>query len=240
MIEVNLIPGGKRKKRGGSGGGFKLTLPSIGGLSLDKFMIGAGVAVVLALGSMAYLFLGVSGEMEDLRVEIEGQVEDSARFAAQIARTNALTARRDSILERIAVIQQIDQGRYTWAHIMDEIARALPDYTWLTGISEISDFPFEMTLDGRAGELTAVTLFMTQLEASEFLHGVRLINSTLSVEGANTPQQEEFYEFNLQLFYSTPDSEFLETVPLFEEQVGPNAAIAEPDAGSDQTQGGNG
>lgn len=240
MIEVNLIPGGKKKRRSGGGGGFKLALPAIGGLSLDKFMIGAGVSVVLALGGMAYFYLNVSGEMEELRVEIEGEVEDSVRFVAQIARTNALTARRDSILARISVIQQIDQGRYTWAHIMDEVARALPDYTWLTGLTEISDFPqFELALDGRAGELTAVTLFMTQLESSEFLHGVRLINTGLSVEGANTPDQEEFYEFNLLLYYDTPDPDFLETVPLFEEQVGPGVANGEP-ASADSGQGGNG
>lgn len=241
MIEVNLIPGGKKKRRGGGGGGFKLSLPSVGGLSLDKFMIGAAAALILSLGGMAYLFLNVSGEMEDLGIEIEAQVEDSARFAAQIARTNSLTSRRDSILERIAVIQQIDQGRYTWAHIMDEVARALPDYTWLTGLTEISDFPeFELALDGRAGELTAVTLFMTQLEASPFLRGVRMINSTLSVEGAGTANQEEFYEFNLQLYYESPGPEFLETVPLFEEIVGPNTAVSGPAASSsgDVDQGG--
>ena len=213
MIEVNLLPGGKKRKRGGPKLSF--SLPSFGGGGgnmPDKFVLGAVAAVAIVLGAAGYTWFGLNGQIEEVQVALSGELEDSARFHDLLQRNNELTARRDSILQRIAVIQDIDEGRYVWAHILDELARALPDYTWLTGVTEISPFPaFELLIDGGAGDNTAVTMFMSQLEASPFFREIRIINSSLSVEGT-----EQYYAFQLQLYFEMPSDEYLETVPLFE------------------------
>src|SRR5688500_16597061 len=126
---------------------------------------------------MAWLFLGVGSRRETTQVALDEAVQDSARFADLIARTQLLTARRDSIAQRVGIIQQIDQNRYVWAHILDEVARALPDYTWLTELSQVSNEPISVRLTGQAGNNFALTVFMEQLEASPFLQGVTLIQS---------------------------------------------------------------
>jgi hypothetical protein len=141
LIEVNLLPGGK--KRSSKGGSFspRAGLPSLklggGGLPGDPYTIFAAVAGGLSVLVMAWLFFSVRGDREETQVLLDEAVQDSIRFADLIERTNQLTARRDSIAQRVSIIQEIDAGRYIWPHVLDEVARALPDYTWLREITQV-------------------------------------------------------------------------------------------------------
>jgi Tfp pilus assembly protein PilN len=65
-------------------------------------------------------------------------VQDSSRFSAVLAATAKAEATRDSLYRQIAVIKSIDDSRYLWSHLMYEISNALPQYTWLTSISQTS------------------------------------------------------------------------------------------------------
>jgi Tfp pilus assembly protein PilN len=47
-------------------------------------------------------------------------------------------ATRDSLYQQIAIIKSIDDSRYLWSHLMYEISNALPQYTWLTEITQTS------------------------------------------------------------------------------------------------------
>ena len=222
MIEVNLLPGGAkgaRKKGGGGGspfGGLRIKLPSFGGGTLDKWVLGAAAVVVLAVAGMGYLFVKLRKDRSDAQVALDAAVRDSARFSDLIARTQLLTARRDSIGVRVGIIQKIDANRYTWAHIMDEVARALPDYTWLTELAQVSSDPITLRLTGQAGNNFALTVFMEQLEASPFLQGVTLIQSAQEFAGQGTAGQQVVQGFQLEVGYVQPPMDFLQTVPLIE------------------------
>lgn len=215
MIEVNLLPGGSKRARK-RGAGFQLKLPQIGGPSADRYVLGGGAIVLVALAAIGYLFFGVRRDREEAQVALDEAVQDSARFADLIARTQLLTARRDSIAQRVGIIQQIDQDRYTWAHILDEVARALPDYTWLTELSQVSSDPISIRLTGQAGNNFALTVFMEQLESSPFLQGVTLIQSAQEFAGQGTSSQQVVQGFQLEVGYVQPPMDFLQTVPLFE------------------------
>ena len=41
-------------------------------------------------------------------------------------------ATRDSLYQQVAIIKSIDDSRYLWPHLLEEISNALPQYTWLT------------------------------------------------------------------------------------------------------------
>ena len=163
MIEVNLLPGGR--KRAAKARAVSFALPKIGGLPTDRWVLGAGGVGIVVVLVIAFLFLGVRGDREELQVALDVAAQDSVRFADLIARTELLTARRDSIAQRIAIIQEIDQDRYSWPHLLDEVARALPDYTWLTELTQVGTDPLAIRLVGQAGNNFALTVFMEQLEA---------------------------------------------------------------------------
>jgi len=221
MIEVNLNPSGKRQR---SGSGFKLSLPKFGGgdsegRGMDRWVVVAIIACVGALGYIGFTWNGITTELEELDVRLETAQADSARFAEQSRRIAMLRARRDSINDRIAVIQQIDQGRFVWAHVMDEVARALPDYTWVTGITAQSPEPNpQFRIDGFAGTQFAVAVFLEQLEASPFFEQVDVVEIGAQDVGAGQDAQR-VQAYSLSAVYVQPPFEMLESVPLFDGEM---------------------
>ena len=216
MIEVNLLPGGKKRS---GGRGFSLTLPKFGGGGdmPDGYILFFAVAAIGGLAYMALTFLGVSGEQEELQVRLEEERQDSIRFAAIIEQTNRLTARGDSIAQRVAIIQEIDAGRYVWAHLLDEIAAAVPDYTWLREIIYAAGDPLQVRINGRAGSIYAITNFMRRLEASRFLRAVTM-ESTQQGPSETNPG-DLVYIFELLVTYDPPPMDEMETVPLFDNET---------------------
>lgn len=234
MIEVNLLPGGKKR-----GGGFSFSLPKLGGggggggglgVPGDPYVLAAVVAAVVAFGVMGWLYLGVTGDREDVQVAIEEARQDSIRFADVIERTNQLTARRDSIAQRVAIIQEIDALRYVWPHILDEVGLALPDYTWIREITQVQSDPIQLRIAGRAGSNFAITNFMRQLESSRFLRGVNLERSEQAQ--SEVDQQDIIYIYELTVFFDPPPLGELQTVPLFDTEV------STMEAAPDTTEGG--
>lgn len=217
MIEVNLLPGGKKRASRG-GGGFSFKMPAISGLSADPWILGAVALGVVVLGVMAWLFLGVRGRTADLEAAIAEAEADSAQYDSLITQAQALTARRDSIAAKVRIIQDIDLNRYVWSHVMDEVSQALPDYTWLESIVQQSSLPnLQLRIEGRVGQLYALSRFIENLEASPFLRGAQLQGSSQVVEQQAAGAQQVVYEFTVTVGYDQPPLEFLETVPLFEE-----------------------
>ncbi len=214
MIEINLLPGATRKKRRKRGAGISLSLPSVEKLpEFDRWILFIVASWIVAPALLGWLYFGVTGEKEDLTERIEQAVTDSMRYARLIEANQALEARRDTILDKLQIIQEIDTQRYVWAHVMDEISRVLPDYTWLTSLAQTTGGAEPTFLiEGRTGNFFALTRFMDDLEASPFIRGVRLTTTQQeSLEGRIVNQ------FVLQASYQEPPGEFIETVPLLEQ-----------------------
>lgn len=228
MLQVNLIPGGRAKNKGGT----RFSLPSFSGLP-DKWVLAACIAVLAGLSAGTFMWFGNSSRHAELEVALEEAVQDSSRFADLIARTSGLTARRDSIFEKVGIIQEIDRDRYTWPHILDEVARALPEYTWLTEVVQVQEAPVKIQLSGRAGNIFAITVFMNQLQASPFFSRVKFLSSQERIENQSTVASQAVQEFQLELDFEPVPLEELETVPLFgvderaNAETGPRAAPEE-------------
>lgn len=213
MIQVNLLPGGR--KRPARGRKLAISLPKFGGAAQDRWVLGAVALAVLAAIGMAYLYLSVNSRREEADVALQRAMQDSARYADLIGRTNALIARRDSIVQKVAIIQEIDQGRYVWPHILDEVSRAVPDYTWLTEVQQVtSGVEPRIRISGQAGNNFAIAVFMRQLEGSPFLRNVDLQSTQQTLARQQGGASQLVYTFDLEVSYEQPPMDFLETVPL--------------------------
>lgn len=220
MIEVNLLPGApKRSKRRGLPS-FSLSLPSVSGLPrVDRIVAGLVAAWVLAPALVGWMWMGDRSRNAELDAAIQIAVEDSTRYAKLIAASERLQARRDTIAQKLQIIQEIDAERFVWSHLLDEVSGATPEYTWLrkivqldTGIDEIA---FEV--HGQTGNNFALTRFMTQLEASPFVSSVKLTSMDLAQASAEA-KHELVYDFILQAAYEVPPADVIQTVPIFGEQ----------------------
>lgn len=141
LIEINLLDADGE----GSGGGFAGVLARYGAraraLVSDPYLAGAVVATMLAVGGGGTLYAGQARAETALAAREAKATADSARYAGLLAARRAATAERDSVRRQLGVITEIDSARYAWAHVLDEVSRALPPYTWLTSVQQTSAPP---------------------------------------------------------------------------------------------------
>lgn len=226
MIEINLLPGARKKSKstgGGSSFDVRALLSSLGERFKDPWLgvaVGGVLVGLLATGAM-WFFQGRTATT--LAEQERVAVQDSARFDAVVRATRTAQAQRDSIMRQMAIIAAIDGERFVWPHLMDEVSRALPTYTWLRSVTQSSapsTVSPEQVAAGQAPKLTlrvigltvdlqALTIFMKQLEASDFLENV-----TIAGTQATQSEGKTVTEFTLDMAYSKPPASAIRTVPL--------------------------
>jgi Tfp pilus assembly protein PilN len=240
MIEINLLPGGggrKPRSRGGGGGiriDFKAMLAGFSGRFADKYLLAAVVSAGVAWVTIGMLYSRQTYRAVTLAAAEEQAVKDSTRLAIALAEKLKAEAMRDSALRQINIIKSIDDDRFVWPHVLDELSRALTPYTWLTTVTYAGTPQGTVNVTGAAGEparakidtavvreqihlrilgqtvdLQALTRFMRQLEASPFIANVTLEKSELVLEG-----NKEVNQFTLLAAYARPDPSSLRRVPL--------------------------
>lgn len=220
MIEINLLPGSaKRQKQRlpafSAGPLANLKLPK-----LDKTTGYLALAWVVGVALLAWLHFGSTGKLNKLQLDVAAAQRDSVRLNRQRVLNDSLNKQISEVGARLEVLQEIDAGRYIWAHIMDEISRALPQYTWLINVTDAAGEDKEpaFKIEGRTGNTFALAKFMQDMEASPFLRNVEIISQTETEEN-----NKRLYAFVLEVQYEEPSPDAIETRPLF----GPSGEIAD-------------
>lgn len=171
MIEINLLPGGRKTKRARSGASFDFRA-LVGDLSTrvrDPWLLTAVAGVVIGLGAVGFMYWRTSARDAALTADVQKAVQDSTRYATVIRERSLAEAQRDSVLRQIAIIRSIDGTRYVWPHVLDEVMRALPPYTWLQSLQQTSAVP-AVSPEVEAGVSTGAagkSKAMAQAEADE-------------------------------------------------------------------------
>ncbi len=128
MLQINLLPGSKKSARGA---GLAGSLGSLGSGVRDPWLLGAAASVVVAVAAVGLLFSAQNARAGEVAEKLDRAVRDSTRYSKVLDARRKLTTERDSVQRQLQIIRTIDENRYNWAHILDEVSRALPAYTWL-------------------------------------------------------------------------------------------------------------
>lgn len=134
MLEINLLPGGPRKKATTAGPSvdFNAMFEQLKGQLGNLWTIVPIIVTALAIGVGGYLYYRQGHDRTVAEERVEKALADSARFSKVVAERNAALAKRDTLLRQVNLIRAIDDDRFIWPHIMDEISKALPNYTWVS------------------------------------------------------------------------------------------------------------
>ncbi|HEX2777986.1 MAG TPA: PilN domain-containing protein [Gemmatimonadaceae bacterium] len=239
MIEINLLPGSGKKGKSKGGGGSSIdigaALKNFAAKVTDPFLLGAvgsGVAAAVIIGGLYTRQITRQSSLEDKE---RRAVKDSTQYAVIVKSIRKAQAKRDSVVRQLNIIKVIDNNRFVWPHVMDEVSRALPPYTWLTSLqqtnmtavpqasaappkpakkgenadSAAAATPVQLQIVGNTVDIQALTRFMKALEASPFLQDITLVKTTvIPVEG------REVTEFQLTGTYQQPDSALVKRVPI--------------------------
>lgn len=192
-------------------------------------MAGLAALGIVVLLWVAYSFWRTGERQDELADQIAQEVADSTRFASTIGLLDAVRARQDTIQQKIGVIRSVDTRRYEWPHILDEVSRAMPSFTWLSKVAASDPAPAApvapgdsaaagpppvpegpaFTIEGNTGSTQALTAFMKRLEESPFIRDVGLVTSEQVTEEGRT-----FQKFTLEARYETPDPAFVQAIPV--------------------------
>ena len=136
MSEIHHLPGSGTRSRTATGFSLSAIAGKAGSRVKDPFMIAAAVSILAATGAIGYLHVQQAGKAEELTERERRAVQDSTRYVAVLRERNRALAQRDSVQRQLEIIKSIDNDRFVWSHIMDEVSRALPPYTWLKTIAQ--------------------------------------------------------------------------------------------------------
>ncbi len=223
IIEVNLL-GGTRKRKAGGG----ISLPNIGELIKgvkDPVLLGAVAAWIVVGAAGGFFFVTMQAQLSTLQEEGLRARAEARRFSNMIAQKRRAEGLRDSLLLELQDIRRIDSDRYIWPHVLEEVTKSLPDYTWLVSMNVVQTAPIpgaetaatqqpaavRFMVDGRTSEIAAYTRFLRNLANSPWVTNV--------VPGANRTVVEDdkaLTAFSITATFRQADSSFMRTVPVAE------------------------
>lgn len=143
MIQINLLPGHESGAAAPTGlraavGAVQARLAAIGA---DRYLLVGVGGTAAAAALVGVLYTRQAAAAADITARETAAVDDSTRYAALLAARRGAVAERDSVRRQLAVISEIDSTRYAWAHVLDEVSRSLPPYTWITAVQQTSAPP---------------------------------------------------------------------------------------------------
>jgi Tfp pilus assembly protein PilN len=239
MITVNLRPDLKRKRARSP---LQGALEGVRGLSTrvkDPLLLASVVSWVAVLAWLGYVVIGTSRELNALEPRLAETRAEHKRFKAFLAEKRHQETIRDSLVAQIGVIRTVDGDRYVWPHLLDEVTKALPAYTWLvdmgfaapaappaaapsanakadTTADTTAAMPFvspavAFNVNGRTVDIQAYTRFLRQLEASPWITDVTPVSAQTVIE-----KERPVTAFTIRATYRQADSAYIRTVPLSE------------------------
>ncbi|HEY7896599.1 MAG TPA: PilN domain-containing protein [Gemmatimonadaceae bacterium] len=137
MIEINLNPGSAKKSRSrGAGVNFAGVAAGAVARVKDPYLLAAAASAIAAVLIVGLMYWHQNARATNLDAQLQAAQQDSIRFTAIIVQKRKAEAQRDSVVQQVDLIKSFDNKRYVWPHLMDEISRALPPYTWLMSVTQ--------------------------------------------------------------------------------------------------------
>lgn len=143
--------------------------------------IAAGAAVLLVVIVMQIYSMTIDGQ----RSRNDFLNQQISLLDAQIQEIKELEKKRDQLLERMRVIQELQGNRPVIVRLFDELVRTLPDGVYYRGV-KYTEANKTISLDGTAESNNRVSSLMRAFEASEWFAEPLLTSVTANpVEGEN-------------------------------------------------------
>jgi len=158
MIRVNLLPH-REQKRAARQRQF--------GMLAGGIAVLAALIVLLVHGLLAGRIENQQGRNNYLETEI-------AKLDLQIAEIKRIKEQTQSLLARKQVVETLQNNRSAVVHLLDQLARQLPDGVYLKEVKQTGN---DIFLQGYAQSNARVAALMRNLDASPWLESPNLIET---------------------------------------------------------------
>lgn len=187
MIKINLAPAAKKgrvpKSKGAKGAPIGIRLPSI---QLTLVYI---VLVVVVVAIIGITFVTQSAAISRLNNNVNQLNAKLQELKVYKAAVDSLEKRELELGRLIKPILELNKNRFFIAHVLDEVASRIPEFTWLTNL-EVDQT--SIRLKGVSASNLLVADFMNRLEESPYIQNV-----DLSVLEKRVLEKQEMMDFTL-------------------------------------------
>jgi type IV pilus assembly protein PilN len=197
MIRINLLPHREQKRQARQ----------------RQFVSLAIGFAVLALGTVGLVQMVLAARVEDQNSRNALLKSEIAKLDAQIRDIDKLREQTRALLARKQVVETLQANRTEAVHLLDQMARQLPDGIYLKSLKQQGT---KVTVVGYAQSNARVSTLMRNIDASPWLQQPELIE----IKAVNSPTQKDVRvnEFTLafQIKRQAPvaDSSVGSTVPV--------------------------
>lgn len=155
--------------------------------------LGGAVAVMLLIVGVAHLHVESMIDAQNSRNSfLQSQID---RVEKQIVEIDAIEKEKQSLLSRMTVIQELQQGRSEMVHVFDEMVKVIPDGVYVTDLKQ-QEGVFELV--GKAQSNARVSSLMRNFDASEWFKDPKL-TEIVSVKDAKTGTRESKFKLVVNL-----------------------------------------
>ena len=183
MIRVNLLPWREIRRR-------RLQ---------RQFFIMLGVVIAIGAAIWFLVHSSLTGRYEDQLERNKFLQDEITKLDKEIEDIKRLREMTASLLARKKVVETLQSNRAEVVHLLDELARQLPDGIYLSSIKQQGP---RVTINGYTQSQARVSTLMRNLDASPYLE-----NSAL-IEIKSVPRQNtRVNEFSLNVNIERPKTE---------------------------------
>ncbi len=143
--------------------------------------LGIGAWVLTAVG-VAFAAYHVSGMIEHQNERNAYLKKEIAKLETQIKEINQLKKRKQALLARMQVIQQLQGDRKQIVHVFDDLVRKLPKGVYFTQLHKKKK---NITLQGFAESNARISALMRNLDSSDWFANPNLDVINVTPKGGN-------------------------------------------------------
>ena len=174
MIRINLLPQEARKR----------TRRAAPGLKIDKTRVLPVVVLLAVVLSCTSTMMLQGARLTTLERDVAEARAESEQYKRTIALIDEMVSKERELNRRLNLVEQLDRNRFKTVRVMDEVARRVPRYMWLTSMKNLA--ADRVAFDGYAFSNLVVSDLMTELDKSALFEDTELtVVKRKEVDGQN-------------------------------------------------------
>ncbi len=160
----------------------------------EFFAISSAIALLgVVLSGLIWLFF--NNQLQDQNEANQTVVAANQQLDRQLKELDGLQERKEQIVERMKLIQDLQGVRPVIVHVFDELAKLTPSNMYVTEFSRKEN---KFTLKGKAQDPNVVSDFLRNLDASPwfrnaFMNSFEAVEAKPVQQGSVLPREEDAY-----------------------------------------------
>ena len=154
-----------------------------------------GLSVVLILLIIVAVHLEIARQISSQQKRNQYIRAEIGKVEKQLTEIGNLEKDKRQLLDRMKIIQQLQQNRPEVVHLFDEIARQIPEGVYLTSFKQTGK---QLKIEGMAQSNARVSDFMRNIAASEWMTDPKLDVIEAGKDKKSTDGERKFVLFAMQ------------------------------------------